>query len=88
MTFFDTAEVYGPWTNEDLVGEALEPFKGKVAIATKFGFDLYEDGRTGWKGMNSRPERIRKVAEESLQAPARGCHRPVLPAPCGSRCAH
>jgi aryl-alcohol dehydrogenase-like predicted oxidoreductase len=67
VTFFDTAEVYGPWTNEELVGEALEPFKGKVAIATKFGFDLYEDGRTGWKGMNSRPERIRKVAEESLK---------------------
>ncbi|NSW52247.1 MAG: aldo/keto reductase [Anaerolineae bacterium] len=67
VTFFDTAEVYGPWTNEDLVGEALEPFKGKVVIATKFGFDLYEDGRTGWKGMNSRPERIRKVAEESLK---------------------
>lgn len=67
VTFFDTAEVYGPWTNEDLVGEALEPFKGKVKIATKFGFDLYEDGRTGWKGMNSRPERIRKVAEESCK---------------------
>lgn len=67
VTFFDTAEVYGPWTNEELVGEALEPFKGKVVIATKFGFDLYEDGRTGWKGMNSRPERIRKVAEESLK---------------------
>jgi aryl-alcohol dehydrogenase-like predicted oxidoreductase len=67
VTFFDTAEVYGPWTNEELVGEALEPFKGKVVVATKFGFDLYEDGRTGWKGMNSRPERIRKVAEESLK---------------------
>ncbi|MBI9050542.1 MAG: aldo/keto reductase [Anaerolineaceae bacterium] len=67
VTFFDTAEVYGPYTNELLVGEALEPFKGKVEIATKFGFNLHEDGSPGWTGLNSRPERIRKVAEESLK---------------------
>ena len=67
VTFFDTAEVYGPYTNEELVGEALEPFKGRVVIATKFGFDLHPDGRPGWQGMNSRPERIRQVAENSLR---------------------
>ena len=64
VTFFDTAEVYGPFTNEELVGEALEPFKGDVVIATKFGFDL---GPGGSGGPNSRPERIRQVAEESLK---------------------
>jgi aryl-alcohol dehydrogenase-like predicted oxidoreductase len=67
ITFFDTAEVYGPFTNEELVGEALQPFKGKVVIATKFGFNLLGDGRPGWSGLNSRPERIRQVAEESLK---------------------
>ncbi len=67
VTFFDTAEVYGPFTNEDLVGEALEPVRDKVAIATKFGFNLNPDGSPGWQGLNSRPERIRKVAEESLK---------------------
>ena len=67
VTFFDTAEVYGPFTNEELVGEALEPFKGKVVIATKFGFNLNPDGSPGWRGLNSRPERIRRVAEESLR---------------------
>ncbi len=67
VTFFDTAEVYGPYTNEDLVGEALELFRNKVVIATKFGFNLHEDGSPGWDGLNSRPERIRKVAEESLR---------------------
>ncbi len=67
VTFFDTAEVYGPFTNEDLVGEALEPFRGKVIIATKFGFNLHQDGSPGWEGLNSRPERIRRVAEESLR---------------------
>ena len=61
VTFFDTAEVYGPYTNEELVGEALAPFRDKVAIATKFGFDL-EAG-----GLNSRPEHIRKVIEGSLK---------------------
>jgi aryl-alcohol dehydrogenase-like predicted oxidoreductase len=64
VTFFDTAEVYGPFTNEDLVGEALEPFRKHVVIATKFGFDLGEGG-TG--GLNSRPERIRAVADASLK---------------------
>ena len=61
VTFFDTAEVYGPYTNEELVGEALAPFRDKVAIATKFGFDL-EAG-----GLNSRPEHIKKVVEGSLK---------------------
>ena len=64
VTFFDTAEVYGPYINEELVGEALEPFKGKVAIATKFGFN-FQDGVS--TGLNSRPENIKKVAEESLK---------------------
>jgi aryl-alcohol dehydrogenase-like predicted oxidoreductase len=67
ITFFDTAEVYGPYTNEELVGEALEPFRRQVAIATKFGFNLHPDGSPGWQGLNSRPERIKKVAEESIR---------------------
>ena len=67
VTFFDTAEVYGPYTNEELVGEALAPFRGKVAIATKFGFNLNPDGSPGWQGLNSRPERIKQVAEDSLK---------------------
>ena len=67
VTFFDTAEVYGPFTNEDLVGEALAPFRGRVAIATKFGFQLHEDGKPGFVGPNSRPERIKQVAEASLK---------------------
>jgi aryl-alcohol dehydrogenase-like predicted oxidoreductase len=62
VTFFDTAEVYGPYTNEDLVGEALAPIRDKVAIATKFGFDN-ENGGT----LNSQPKKIRKVVEESLK---------------------
>jgi aryl-alcohol dehydrogenase-like predicted oxidoreductase len=66
ITFFDTAEVYGPFTNEELVGEALAPFRGRVVIATKFGFNLNADGSPGWTGLNSRPERIKQVAEESL----------------------
>lgn len=61
VTFFDTAEVYGPYTNEELVGEALEPFRGNIAIATKFGFNI------GGQGLDSKPERIRKVAEASLK---------------------
>lgn len=64
VTFFDTAEVYGPYTNEEVLGEALEPFKGKVAIATKFGFN-FQDGKQA--GLNSRPENIRAVAEASLK---------------------
>ena len=67
IIFFDTAEVYGPFTNEELVGEALEPFRGQVVIATKFGFDLNPDGSPGWQGLNSRPERIKQVAEESIK---------------------
>lgn len=64
VTFFDTAEVYGPYINEELVGKALEPFKGEVVIATKFGFN-FRDGIS--TGLNSRPENIKKVAEESLK---------------------
>lgn len=64
ITFFDTAEVYGPYANEELVGEALAPFKGETVIATKFGFNIV-DGKM--VGVNSRPENIRKVAEESLK---------------------
>ena len=60
VTFFDTAEVYGPYINEELVGEALEPFKGEVVIATKFGFNFQDGVNTG---LNSRPEHIKKVAE-------------------------
>jgi aryl-alcohol dehydrogenase-like predicted oxidoreductase len=67
ITFFDTAEVYGPYNNEELVGEALEPLKGQVVIATKFGFDLDPQGGPGWTGLNSRPEHIRQVAEASLK---------------------
>src|SRR2546426_12338482 len=66
ITFFDTAEVYGPYTNEELVGEALAPFRGKVAIATKFGFKL--DPNTGKQaGLDSRPAHIKEVAEASLK---------------------
>lgn len=64
ITFFDTAEVYGPYTNEELVGEALEPFKGEVVIATKFGFKFH-DGKIS--GVDSSPENIRRVAEASLK---------------------
>ncbi|MET8154068.1 aldo/keto reductase [Actinoplanes sp. NPDC049668] len=64
VTFFDTAEVYGPYVNEELVGEALEPLRDRVVIATKFGFDI-RDGRM--HGVDSRPERIRRVADESLR---------------------
>ena len=67
ITFFDTAEVYGPFTNEELVGEALEPFKGKVIIATKFGFKHGENGPHPTAGLNSRPEQIKRVADESLK---------------------
>ena len=66
ITFFDTAEVYGPFTNEELVGEALQPYKGKVVIATKFGFNV-DPERPGPQGTNSRPEHIRKVVEGSLK---------------------
>jgi aryl-alcohol dehydrogenase-like predicted oxidoreductase len=65
VTLFDTAEVYGPFVNEVLVGEALEPFKGRVTIATKFGFRIDSEGKT--VGLDSRPEHIREVAEASLK---------------------
>ena len=67
VTFFDTAEVYGPFVNEELVGEALAPFKGQVVVATKFGFDI--DLETGKRGgvLNSRPEHIKAVADASLK---------------------
>lgn len=70
ITFFDTAEVYGPFTNEELVGEALAPFRNRVVIATKFGFDTSVDPRStkgGGPVLNSRPEHIKKVAEASLK---------------------
>src|SRR5436309_2553267 len=63
VTFFDTAEVYGPYSSEELVGEALAPFRDKIAIATKFGFDI--EGGSG--GLNSRHEHIKKVVEDSLE---------------------
>src|SRR6202790_936693 len=62
VTFFDTAEVYGPYTNEEPVGEALAPFRDKVVIATKFGFDIEAGG-----SLNSKPAHIRKVLEASLK---------------------
>ena len=66
ITFFDTAEVYGPFTNEELVGEALSPLRDRVVIATKFGWNIDENGKnTG--GLDSRPERIKKVADASLK---------------------
>ena len=66
VTFFDTAEIYGPFTNEELVGEALAPFRDQVVIATKFGFDIDpKDGKQ--RGLNSRPEHIKQVAEASLK---------------------
>jgi aryl-alcohol dehydrogenase-like predicted oxidoreductase len=65
VTLFDTAQVYGPFTNEELVGEALEPFRGQVMIATKFGFDIDPDGKQ--RGLSSRPEHIRRMTEGSLR---------------------
>src|SRR5512146_3017229 len=67
ITFFDTAEVYGPFTNEELVGEALEPFKGQVVIATKFGWKHGEKGPHPSVGQDSRPEQIKRVADASLK---------------------
>ncbi len=67
VTLFDTAEVYGPFTNEELVGEALFPFRGQVVIATKFGFKPGPKGGFGWSGLDSRPEHIKEVAEASLK---------------------
>ena len=67
ITFFDTAEVYGPFTNEELVGEALGPFRGQVVIATKFGFRPASDGESRWSELDSRPEHIKQVVEGSLK---------------------
>src|SRR5271157_1064438 len=67
VTFFDTAEVYGPYANEELVGEALAPFRGQVAIATKFGWAPGPNDRDRWTVLNSQPERIKKAAEGSLK---------------------
>ena len=67
VTFFDTAEVYGPFTNEELVGEALSPIRDQVVIATKFGFKLKPNGEPGWVGLDSRPEHIKQVAEGCLK---------------------
>ncbi|MGA9798779.1 MAG: aldo/keto reductase [Terriglobales bacterium] len=68
ITFFDTAEVYGPYSNEELLGEALAPYRGKVVIATKFGFDLSgSDNRPGAPGLNSRPDHIKQAVEGSLK---------------------
>ncbi len=67
ITFFDTAEVYGPFTNEELVGEALSPLRDRVVIATKFGFRLTPGQAVAWQGLDSRPAHIREVAEASLK---------------------
>jgi aryl-alcohol dehydrogenase-like predicted oxidoreductase len=67
VTFFDTAEVYGPLVNEELVGEGLAPFRGKVVIATKFGWEANPDDGGKWNALNSRPEHIKQVAEGSLK---------------------
>src|SRR5271169_6849559 len=67
VTFFDTAEVYGPLVNEELVGEALAPFRGEVVIATKFGFEANPHDGGKWTALNSRPEHIKQVAEGSLK---------------------
>ena len=80
VTFFDTAEVYGPFTNEELVGEALAPFRDQVVIATKFGFDIDpNDGQQ--QGLNSRPEHIKAGRRGLAQAAQDRPHRPLLPAP-------
>jgi aryl-alcohol dehydrogenase-like predicted oxidoreductase len=67
VTFFDTAEIYGPLTNEELVGEALAPFRGQVVIATKFGFKPATEGETHWSALDSRPEHIKEAVEGSLK---------------------
>jgi len=67
VTFFDTAEVYGPYTNEELVGEALAPFRGRVVIATKFGWKIDPKAERGLAGLDSRPEQIKRVADGSLK---------------------
>ena len=83
VTHFDTAEAYGPFANEELVGEALEPIRDQVTIATKFGFDIdLETGQRGG-GTNSRPEHIKAVADASLKRLRTDHHRSLLSTPCG-----
>jgi aryl-alcohol dehydrogenase-like predicted oxidoreductase len=77
VTFFDTAEAYGPFTNEEVVGEALAPIRDRVVIATKLGFENGDSAAGG----NSRPERIRLVADASLRRLRTDRHRPLLSAP-------
>src|SRR5947208_9118591 len=67
VTFFDTAEVYGPYTNEELLGEALSPFRGRVVIATKFGWKPASEGEARWSRLDSRPAHIKHVVEGSLK---------------------
>jgi len=67
ITFFDTAEVYGPYANEELVGEALFPYRGRIVIATKFAYELKPDGSPGWVRLNSQPEHIKQSIEGSLK---------------------
>ncbi len=76
VTFFDTAEVYGPFTNEELVGEALAPFRDKVVIATKFGFDTKNS-----PGLNSKPEQYKTRCRRITQKTENRCHRSFVPAP-------
>ena len=82
VTFFDTAEVYGPHANEELVGEALAPFRGQVVIATKFGWAPGSEGESQWSHLNSRPEHIRRVVEGSLARLKVEAIDLSLPAPC------
>ena len=85
VTFFDTAEAYGPFTNEELVGEALAPVRKQVVIATKFGCKPDPNGGTAlntrWTAQDSRPEHVKEVAEASLKRLKDRCHRFVLSAP-------
>jgi hypothetical protein len=88
VTFFDTAEAYGPFTSEDILGEALQGVRDKVVIATKFGFDI--DPETGQRrgGTNSQPEQIRKAVGWHAEAPAHSPHRSALPASRRSQSSH
>jgi aryl-alcohol dehydrogenase-like predicted oxidoreductase len=80
VTLFDTAEVYGPFLNEELVGEALEPIRESVVIATKFGWQASPDDSGKWNSLNSRPEHIKKARGRFTAAAADRCDRPVLSA--------
>ena len=80
VTLFDTAEAYGPFTNEGIVGEGLAPFRNEIIIATKFGFDLSGDPRR--RGVDSRPDHIREVTEAALKRFEGGRDRRPLSAPC------